>query len=119
LLNMTFKFTLRPVASVGALFAALALAACVGAAVEPDAKDASWAATRWPGTSVSELKGGRTVFVSRCSSCHGLPQPSVKTPDEWANVIDEMAPRARLSSGDRDAVLRYLSAASERQRQGG
>jgi mono/diheme cytochrome c family protein len=117
---MTFKFTLPRIRSILPLFVAISLAACAGGLVrEPDAKDASWAATRWPGTSVSDLKGGRKVFVSRCSSCHGLPEPSVKTPDQWASVIDEMAPRARLSSGDRDAVLKYLSAESERARQGG
>jgi mono/diheme cytochrome c family protein len=121
---MTFKFNFPWMGGVGgtlncAIAAALVLSACGGAVVEPNANDARWAATRWPGTSVSTLQGGRSVFVSRCSSCHALPEPNVKTPDEWASVIDEMAPRAHLTPDDRDAVLRYLSAASERLRKGG
>jgi mono/diheme cytochrome c family protein len=119
---MTFKFSSSVARSWPHWLAAgaVVLSACASATIEePDAKDARWAATRWPGTSVSDLKGGRSLFVSRCASCHGLPEPTAKTPDQWANVIDEMAPRARLAPGDRDAVLRYLSAASERLRQGG
>jgi cytochrome c5 len=114
---MTFKFSLT-FRLAGVLTAAV-LSACVAPIIEPDAKDARWAATRWPGTSLDDLKGGRRLFVARCASCHELPVPNVKTPDEWASVIDEMAPRAHLTPGDRDQVLRYLSAASERVRKGG
>lgn len=119
-MNMTFKFSLRPAGSAGAAaLAALLVGACAGAALEPDARDASWASTRWPGTSVAELQGGRSLFVARCSSCHALPEANVKTADEWARVIDEMAPRAHLAAEERDRVLRYLSAASERLSHGG
>jgi cytochrome c5 len=120
-LNMTFKFSsaVSRAAPSWLAVAGVFLSACTSAVIEPDANDARWAATRWPGTSVNDLKGGRSVFVSRCASCHKLPEPNVKTPDEWASVIDEMGPRAHLGPGDRDAVLRYLSAASERLGRGG
>jgi cytochrome c5 len=106
-------------AEICAVLAVLAagITACgaVGA-VPPVASDARWANERWPGTTVEELAHGRDVFVSRCSSCHGLPRPDVKSHDEWASVLDEMAVRAKLSSDDRDLVLRYLSATSQRLR---
>lgn len=82
--------------------------------MRPDARDAAWASRKWPGTTVTELDRGREVFVSRCSGCHNLPAPNVKTPDQWAAVVGEMAEGARLSMDERDLVLRYLSAASVR-----
>jgi cytochrome c5 len=78
--------------------------------------EARWASERWPGTTVAELSKGRDVFVSRCSACHALPRPDVKSPDEWSSVLDEMASRAKLSSADRELALWYLSAASQRLR---
>ena len=96
------------------LAALLGVVACSTAVVRPEPRDAKWASERWPGTTVDELSRGRDLFVARCAGCHNLPRPDIKTPDEWANVVDEMASGARLSSGDRDLVLRYLSAASER-----
>jgi mono/diheme cytochrome c family protein len=107
---MTFKFTPFP----SALGVVLAISACTAAMQEPDARDARWAETRWPGTTIGDLRGGMHLFESKCASCHALPDPGIKSPDQWANVIGEMAPRARLSDDQRESVLRYLSAASAR-----
>lgn len=109
-MNMTFIFSFA--LATGAV-------ACTPAALHPSPGDASWAARKWPGTTVGDLEQGRTVFVSRCSSCHNLPSPDVKSPDEWAGVVGDMASGAKLSDTDRDLVLRYLAATSERLRHGG
>jgi mono/diheme cytochrome c family protein len=98
---------------------ALGVSACATAVIRPDAGDAHWASERWPGTTVEDLARGREVFVGRCAGCHTLPRPDVKTTEEWAGVVAEMAPGARLSSEDRDLVLRYLSAASAHLRRAG
>ena len=71
------------------------------------------------GTTIADLSRGRDVFVSKCSSCHALPAPTVKSADEWTMVIVEMGGRARLSSVNRDLVNRYLSSESERMRRSG
>ena len=113
---MTFKFTGDWKNPNWAIALGLVLGACGSAPHEPNGRDAQWAATRWPSATLEQLESGRRVFSARCSSCHGLPSPDSKTPDQWANVIDEMAPRAHLSPEDRDAVLRYLSAESQRLR---
>jgi len=109
---------MRPVLVVS--LAGLLLGVACGSAVpRPDAADALWASGRWPGTTVSDLEKGRELFVARCAGCHNLPLPASKTPDEWLGVVDEMATVARLSAADRDAVARYLGAASERSRRPG
>jgi len=106
---MTFKFS-------SLLALGLGISACTAAVREPDAKDAHWAESRWPGTTVSDLQNGQHLFAARCGSCHALPDPAQKSRDEWANVIGEMAPRAHLTAEQRDTVLRYLSTASARTR---
>ena len=118
-MKVIFTFKLPWALTASAIFLA-GVAACSAAAVPPvNSADASWASERWPGTTVAELSRGRDVFVSRCSACHALPRPEVKSPDEWATVLDEMAMRAKLSTVDRDLTLRYLSATSQRLRASG
>jgi len=101
------------------VLAGFGLGACASAVAHPSPRDASWAAAKWPGTTVGDLEHGRAVFVSRCAGCHNLPMPDSKSADEWAGVVPEMAQGARLSAADEDLVLRYLSATSERLRHGG
>jgi hypothetical protein len=106
----------RAVALGVALIGAVSYGCAAGTGVPVLASDQKWASERWPGTTLSDLSRGHDVFVSRCSSCHSLPRPELKSPDEWTGVLDEMAARAKLSSMDRDFVNRYLSAASQRLR---
>jgi mono/diheme cytochrome c family protein len=116
-MKVTFTFKPLEVLLAGAL-AAAAMAGCAasGGVVPVFPGDEKWASERWPGTTMNDLAKGHDVFVSRCSSCHGLPRPDAKSPDEWNGVLDEMAARAKLSSEDRELVNRYLSAASQRLR---
>jgi len=108
---MTFNFTCALVAGLGVGL----LSACAAGVARPDPNDARWASERWPGTTVADLSRGQDIFVARCSSCHALPRPGNKSPDEWAGVLDEMGAKAKLSTTDQDLVLRYLSTASERE----
>lgn len=96
------------------IFAASLGVACATAVIRPDARDAQWASAKWPGTTVGDLDRGRETFVGRCGGCHNLPEPNVKTPEEWSRVLDEMAARSKLTPDEKDLVLRYLSAASQR-----
>lgn len=106
MLHRSLVLTIALAASIGV--------ACASAVIRPDARDAEWASAKWPGTTVGDLDRGRETFVSRCSGCHNLPQPNVKTPDQWSSVLDEMAARSKLTADEKDLVLRYLSAASQR-----
>src|SRR5258706_10486527 len=101
---MTFNFRFRFIAAVGLSL----LSGCSAGVARPDPNDARWASERWPGTTVADLSRGQDIFVARCSSCHALPRPDGKTPDEWAGVLDEMGAKAKLSAGDHDLVLHYL-----------
>lgn len=95
--------------------AALLLAAlsCGGGAVpRPTEAHLARARARWPDTTRASLEQGRQLYVARCSGCHPLHPPGTQPAARWAEVLDEMAPRARLSGAERELVLRYLTAAS-------
>jgi hypothetical protein len=119
-MKVTFTFRSSSAFLAAALFAS-SIAACAGSAgtVPVVPGDEKWASERWPGTTMSDLARGHDVFVSRCSSCHSLPRPEIKSPDEWDGVLDEMGARAKLSPSERALVNRYLSAASQRLRNHG
>jgi cytochrome c5 len=84
-------------------------AACASTPVPmPTPQQGEAASQRWPGTTLEDLKAGRTLYVERCSGCHSLPVPDAYAADAWPKVIDEMAARAHLAGDDRTRVLRYL-----------
>lgn len=88
---------------------------CGGSAVpRPTEAHLARARERWPDTTRASLERGRELYVARCSGCHPLHPPATQPAARWATVLDQMAPRARLSAEERDLVLRYLTAASER-----
>jgi hypothetical protein len=94
----------------------LAAAASCGGSAVPRPTDAhlARARARWPDTTQASLERGRELYVARCSGCHPLHPPATQPAARWAALVDEMAPRARLSAAERDLVLRYLTAASGR-----
>ncbi len=60
------------------------------------------------------LRAGRALYVNKCSGCHSLIAPEAHTDLEWRREVDEMLAKKklRLEPGDRDALLRYLTAAN-------
>lgn len=91
-----------------ALLCALA-AGCAPALVHPTADDA-----RRSGIALAELERGRGLYVARCASCHALHLPSEIPAARWPQLLDGMAPRAKISRTERDAIERYLLAAAGR-----
>jgi mono/diheme cytochrome c family protein len=96
--------TLSLVASLGVT------AGCAAALRHPAPQDALLVAPRWPGTTLDDLERGRSLYVRRCSGCHTLVLPGAHPPEEWPRLVDEMAAKGRLRSGERDDVVRFLVA---------
>jgi len=89
----------------------LAAVGCGGSAVpHPTEAHLARARARWPDTTTASLERGRALYVARCSGCHPLHPPGTQPAARWAVVLDQMAPRAKLSAAERELVLRYLSA---------
>ena len=77
-------------------------AACVWLAV---AVLAACATTNFDGPG-----GDQRFYEARCGACHvPLPREMFRA-DEWPRILDEMAPRARLTRPQRERVFAYLTA---------
>ena len=55
------------------------------------------------------------VYVSRCQSCHGLPDPRLRTVADWNRVLPDMERRIHerglvpITAFEREAIMRYLN----------
>lgn len=91
------------------------LVACGGSAVpEPTAADASRGSAHFPDLTLGELHQGRSLYVSRCGSCHVLKRPAELLPEQWQVEVDEMRSKngVKLSDGEARAIVRYLAIAA-------
>ena len=79
-------------------------------------QDAQRASAQWPGTTVSQLNEGRSLYIARCSSCHQPVQPEALDPDEWPEQIDEMKARSKLDDAQATLIERYLVTLSAQER---
>jgi hypothetical protein len=103
------------------LFITLALAAaftlgCAAALDHPTAQDAEWASSRWPQTSLADLKHGRALYVDKCAGCHNLHLPEEYAPEEWEGYVAYMVADAKLTKDEQVAIVRFLTTASARVR---
>ena len=101
---------------LGALL--LGVVAC-GASVTPVPVQADLARieNRYPGTTLAELEKGRSVYLSRCTSCHAPVAPGSIPAERWPREVSEMSERARLGE-DESLVVRYLVAQALRAKPG-
>jgi cytochrome c5 len=91
---------------------ATALAACGGSSLpRPTAADASRGAAHFPDLTLAELEQGRSLYVSRCGSCHSLKPPSELAPQQWDQEVTEMREKngVKLSDAEARAIVRYLT----------
>lgn len=45
----------------------------------------------------TNLVQGKQIFENSCAKCHDLPKPTEHTADEWVGLMNEMAPKAKLT----------------------
>ena len=91
------------------------LAACGGSAIpEPSASDASRGAAHFPDVTLAELEHGRSLYVSRCGSCHVLKRPMELPAERWEGEVAEMRSKhgVKLSDAEAQAIARYLFVAA-------
>ena len=53
---------------------------------------------------------GKSIFMARCSSCHGLPEPTLYSEKRWDGILSSMIPKARLSKEQGVHITAYLKA---------
>ena len=88
-----------------------ALAGCAAYVPMPDALMAGGDDAR-----LEDLKSGRSLYINKCSGCHALVPVDRYDDAKWVSEVDEMfkAKKVKMSTGDRDLLLRYLTTANGR-----
>lgn len=62
----------------------------------------------------SGLAHGRSLFVTRCATCHGVVPVADHSFAEWQGIVPEMAERSKLTSGEQADILAYLRSVTAR-----
>ena len=58
----------------------------------------------------ADTVAGKSIFMARCSSCHGLPEPTLYSEERWDGILSSMIPKARLSKEQGVHITAYLKA---------
>ena len=61
-----------------------------------------------PLVSEATILAGHQLFDQNCGKCHRLFAPTEFNKKRWVRIIDEMAPKARLSTEDKSKVLAFV-----------
>ncbi len=56
------------------------------------------------------LAAGYKVYTGQCTNCHGTKSIYNFTEQAWPWIIEEMAPGAKITPAQQDAVLKYVLA---------
>jgi len=89
---------------------ALFLAAC-GTALKlavPTEADATRAATKFPGTTLSDLSNGKLAYEANCAKCHNLKDPARYSEEKWRKVNPPMAKKAGIDAATEELILKYV-----------
>jgi mono/diheme cytochrome c family protein len=74
----------------------------------PIQADVAVAQKQRTGVTLADLEQGRSLYLSRCGSCHQVVDPKSVAPSEWPHEVAEMQERAKLDAGQVDAIVLYL-----------
>jgi hypothetical protein len=62
----------------------------------------------------SFIAGGKAIFQTRCTRCHEQKNPADFTELRWAGILQQMAPRARLSDYEKEEVAAYVKTSAKK-----
>lgn len=57
-----------------------------------------------------ELAEGKMVFEKDCTKCHGMPEFTRHTKEQWVPVVDRMAKKAKITDEQKTLVYNYIVA---------
>lgn len=56
------------------------------------------------------IAAGKTLYINRCGTCHGLKKVENYSVDQWARIMRSMAPKAKLTDDETKQVTAYVNA---------
>lgn len=99
---------MRKLIAISGFLFSLLLVCCKSVYFTPKEADVVRMESRWKEYNFTQLKYGHSLYLSKCSVCHGLYKPGLYTEAEWMKFLPEMAARAKIDSVEQELILRYL-----------
>jgi|SRR6185437_3183352 len=65
---------------------------------------------KFPDMTMDVLKKGHSIYYGACTNCHGAKNVNNYTEQEFLGILDKMAPKAKLTAEEKDAVWKYAIA---------
>jgi cytochrome c5 len=59
---------------------------------------------------IPSMDMGKTLYMSKCGTCHALKSAGDYTGAQWDNILKTMAPRAKLSGDETKQLQGYIKA---------
>jgi len=63
---------------------------------------------RWPNATSVELTEGKTIFETKCTTCHGAKNIPTRSEKSWLHEIADMSPKAKLTPEEKEKLTRYI-----------
>ena len=65
---------------------------------------------KYADVTAATLKEGYDVYTGPCTNCHGKKNMYHDSEAEWQHNIDRMAPKAKITDAQKDALWKYVLA---------
>ena len=108
-----FLLTLASALFLGACKSKRAAKSTAAAAPEATAADSfdanvTAAKTKFPDVTKDIIKKGHGIYYGACTRCHAPKDIARRDEKEWVEVLNDMAPKAKLTPEEKDAVWKYI-----------
>jgi hypothetical protein len=77
---------------------------------EPGDKELAAIQSKYTDVSLSVLKNGYSIYTGVCTNCHNSFSIYEFPESTWSGIINRMAPLAKLTEVEKDAVVKYVLA---------
>ena len=64
--------------------------------------------TIYPDVTSQTLKEGYDIYMGPCTNCHGKKNLYKHTDAEWENDVNRMAPKAKITDAQKNALWKYV-----------
>lgn len=63
---------------------------------------------KYPDASAQTLSNGHELYIGKCTDCHRKKNIFAYSEDRWKEIIDDMAPRSKLTAKETDDLYKYV-----------